>query len=88
MEFRRQRSKLDLDLAMRQKRAKEEAAKRAEARRVAERDVAARQAQERVAALRESWAETKAVNEVRIKASFFYADAADFENSKKVSMVA
>lgn len=64
IEYRRQRSKMDMEMAMKQKKAQEEAGKRAEARRAAERDIKAREAQERLKALKESWAEQKVVAEV------------------------
>lgn len=63
LEAKRQQSKIELEAAMRESKAREEAAKRREARKAAERDEKARQAQQRLKELQTSWAENKAITE-------------------------
>ena len=64
LEAKRQQSRIELEAAMRERKAREEAAKRREARKVAERDERATQVQQRMQELQASWADNKAHNEV------------------------
>lgn len=64
LEAKRQQSRIELEAAMRERRAREEATKRREARKVAERDERATQVQQRMQELQASWADNKAHNEV------------------------
>ena len=64
LEAKRQQSRIELEAATRERKAREQAAKRREARRVAERDERAKQVQQRMQELQATWAENKAHSEV------------------------
>ena len=66
LEAKRQQSRIELEAALREKKALEEAEKRRKQRLVAERDEKAKRAQEHLKELQASWAENKIVSEASL----------------------